>query len=100
MNSNAAATAMGASQQTGGRGSKRGGMVRLAGWSFDRRRRVLLGWVVLLILTSVISQSVGSNFKDKLNGGHSESQQAQDLLRANFPSQSGDSAQVVFRTDR
>jgi putative drug exporter of the RND superfamily len=76
-----------------------GALARLAGWSFDRRRRVLLGWVVLLIVTSVGSRMVGSNFQDKLNGGHSESQQAQDLLKANFPSQGGDSAQVVFRTD-
>ncbi len=70
----------------------------MAGWCYDRRRRVLLAWFALLILTSVVSQMVGADFKDKLNGGHSESQQAQDLLRANFPIQAGDSAQVVFRT--
>ena len=58
-----------------------------------------MAWFALLILTSVVSQMVGADFKDKLNGGHSESQQAQDLLRANFPSQAGDSAQVVFHTD-
>ena len=58
-----------------------------------------MAWFALLILTSVVSQMVGADFKDKLNGGHSESQQAQDLLRANFPSQAGDSTQVVFRTD-
>jgi putative drug exporter of the RND superfamily len=95
MNSNAATTIPGTTQPV----RQRGALARLAGWCYDRRRRVLLAWFALLILTSVVSQMVGADFKDKLNGGHSESQQAQDLLRANFPAQSGDSAQVVFRTD-
>jgi RND superfamily putative drug exporter len=104
MNSSATSTTDGI-ETTNGRGQRRPGrkgrsaLARLAGWSYDRRRLVLLLWIVLLVVVSVLSQTVGSNFQDKLNGGHSESQQAQDLLRANFPSQAGDSAQVVFRTD-
>jgi RND superfamily putative drug exporter len=58
----------------------------------------LVAWIVLLIVASVASKSVGSNFQNKLGGSHTESQQAQDLLQAKFPSQAGDSAQFVFET--
>ena len=73
-------------------------LARLSGWCFDRRKRVLLAWVLVLILITVVSQLVGANFQNKFNGGGSESARAQNFLRANFPSQAGDTAQVVFRT--
>jgi putative drug exporter of the RND superfamily len=75
-----------------------GRLARLAGWSFDRRRRVLAGWVLLLIVITMVAQLVGANFQDKFDGGNSESQRAQNFLKANFPSQAGDTAQIVFRT--
>jgi putative drug exporter of the RND superfamily len=70
----------------------------LAGWCFDRRKRVLLAWVLILLVCTVVSQMVGANFQNKFSGGGSESAHAQDFLKANFPSQAGDTAQVVFHT--
>ncbi len=75
-----------------------GSLARLAGWSFDKRKRVLAAWVVLLIGLSVVAGMVGANYQDKFDGGNSESQQAQNLLKKQFPAQAGDTAQVVFRT--
>ncbi|MGZ4758441.1 MAG: MMPL family transporter [Acidimicrobiales bacterium] len=72
---------------------------RLAAWCHDRRRLVLVLWVALLVVASVASAMVGSDFHDKFDGGHSEAQKARDLLVEHFPSQAGDSAQIVFRVD-
>ena len=48
---------------------------------------------------SVAGRVAGSSFKDSLNGGTSTpSQQAATFLQRNFPSQAGDTAQVVFQT--
>jgi RND superfamily putative drug exporter len=71
---------------------------RLAAWCYHRRRRVLLLWVVALIAMTAISVTVGSNYQDKLSGGASEAQKAQDLLKDRFPAQAGDTAQIVFAT--
>jgi putative drug exporter of the RND superfamily len=73
-------------------------LARVAGWSFDRRKRVLLAWVLILVVFTVVSQVVGSDFQNKFSGGNSESARAQTFLKANFPTQAGDTAQVVFRT--
>jgi RND superfamily putative drug exporter len=75
-----------------------GALARLAGWAYDRRRLVLVVWIVVLVAVTVLSQMVGSNYQDKFSGGHSESQQAQDLLQQRFPARAGDTAEIVFRT--
>ena len=72
---------------------------RLAGWCHDRRRLVLGAWLATLVVAVMVSGIAGSNFQDKLSGSNTESQRARDLLTANFPSQAGDSAQIVFRAD-
>jgi RND superfamily putative drug exporter len=72
---------------------------QLAGWCHDRRRLVLGLWVVVLLMAVVVSGIAGSNFKDKLEGSNTESQRARDLLTEHFPSQAGDFAAIVFRTD-
>ncbi|HZQ57631.1 MAG TPA: MMPL family transporter [Acidimicrobiales bacterium] len=71
---------------------------RLAGVTYDRRRRVVVAWVLLLIVVTAVSQSVGAHWRDKFGSGHSPSQQVQDLLATKFPARAGDSADVVFKT--
>jgi len=71
---------------------------RLAGWCYDHRRLVLGLWLVALVVASVVSGIVGSNYQDKLSGGASQAQKARDLLHERMPAQAGDSAQIVFRT--
>jgi RND superfamily putative drug exporter len=56
-------------------------------------------WVLALAAALVVSAVAGNDFKDKLEGTHTESQQARDLLTEHFPSQAGDSAFIVFRAD-
>jgi len=71
---------------------------RLAGWSYDHRRLVLLLWLVLLIGATVVAQLVGAHFDNKFSAGTTPSQQAQNILEARFPAEAGDSADVVFHT--
>ena len=72
---------------------------RIGTWCYDHRRRVITLWALLLIVVSVAGRAGGSDFKDKLLGGDTESQHARTLLERSFPSQAGDVAQVVFRAD-
>ena len=68
-------------------------------WSYRNRRLVAITWIVVLIAISLAGRLAGSAFKDNLNGGTSTpSQQAATFLQRNFPSQAGDTAQVVFQT--
>jgi RND superfamily putative drug exporter len=76
----------------------RGTLARLSGWCFDHRKRVLLLWFVALVALTAASQAVGSDFQNKFGGGNTESARAQSFLKAEFPSQAGDTAQIVFET--
>ena len=68
-------------------------------WSYRHRRLVAVAWIVVLVVISLAGRLAGSAFKDDLNGGTSTpSQQAAAFLQHNFPSQAGDTAQVVFQT--
>src|ERR1700675_3095026 len=72
---------------------------RLAGWSYDRRRRVLAVWVVTLVgVIALGAFIVTGRFTNKLSGGSSEAQTAQTFLAARFPTRAGDPANVVFHT--
>ena len=75
-----------------------GWLARLAGWSYDHRRRVLVLWIGLLVVASVTSGIAGNAYQDRFTG-NAESQQAQDLLKAKFPAFAGDTADMVVRTD-
>ena len=52
-------------------------------------------WLAALVLSNVFAQLEGSAFSNNLTGGK---QQAQQILNANFPNQSGSPAQVVVTT--
>src|SRR4051812_2585270 len=75
------------------------GLGRLAGWCYDRRRTVLILWLVLIIVVSAISGVVKGVFQDDFGGGNSESQRALHLLQSRFPAQAGDPITVVFKTE-
>src|SRR5438270_1024134 len=85
------------SSQTGSAPSP-GMLGRLGRWSYRRRRAVTASWLLLLVLLMSAGHSAGSRFRNDLNGGHTESQQAQTFLHQQFPAASGDLAQVVFMT--
>src|SRR5580692_8640528 len=71
---------------------------RLAGACYDRRRTVLALWILAIIAVTVLAQVVGTHFENRFTAGNTPSQQAQNILAARFPSQSGDTADIVFHT--
>jgi putative drug exporter of the RND superfamily len=75
-------------------------MRRFAIWITGHRKTVIIGWIVALIATGMISKSVGAAFSEEFQLPDSDSKQALDLLEERFPAQSGEAAQIVFKADR
>ena len=71
-------------------------LYRLGGWAFDHRRKVLLGWVVLLALVIASAAAFSGQTSDKFAVPGTESQRAQDLLREKYPGAGGAAARMVF----
>jgi RND superfamily putative drug exporter len=72
-------------------------LARLARWSFRRRRLMVFGiWLPFLVLVSVISGAVGSDFHTSFDLPDSESKEVQDVVTAVQPEDAGDVAQIVF----
>ena len=71
-------------------------LYRLGGWAFDHRRKVLLGWVVMLALVIASASAFSGQFSSKFEVPGTESQRAQDLLHEKYPGAGGASARVVY----
>src|SRR3712207_5851688 len=69
---------------------------RLGGWAFDNRRKVLLGWVLVLGLVVFGAGAFGGQYSEKFEVPGTESQRAQDLLYEKYPGAGGASARVVY----
>jgi RND superfamily putative drug exporter len=72
-------------------------VARVGGWAAGHRRLVLLGWIVALVGAFGASSAVGTNYGDSFSLKGTDSQRAVDLLKRNFPAQSGDSDQIVLQ---
>ncbi|HEY2200566.1 MAG TPA: hypothetical protein VGH56_01655, partial [Solirubrobacteraceae bacterium] len=75
---------------------KLGVVARAGSWASRHRRIVLIGWIVVLVASLGISRAVGSNFSTNFSLPGTDSQRATDLLKRDFPAQSGDSDQIVL----
>ena len=73
-------------------------MLTLARLCSAHRRTVLIGWVVVLLGAGFGWQAIGSHYANNFTLGHTGAQRAADLLQSAFPSQAGDSDQIVFKT--
>ena len=71
-------------------------LYRLGRWSFDHRRKVLLGWLAALALVIAGAGAFSDQFSEKFEVPGTESQQAQDLLHEKYPGAGGASARVVY----
>jgi putative drug exporter of the RND superfamily len=75
-----------------------GALGRWAARCYDRRRAVLLVWILVIIGVTALSQVIGTRFEDDFSAGNTPSQQAADILSSRFPAQAGDTADVVFHS--
>ena len=74
-------------------------LVRLADWSYRRRRLVVLLWIGLLVVSGVLAKNFGGESSMTFSVPGADSQQAQDLLESHFPARSGDDIDVVFASE-
>ena len=75
-------------------------MRRFATWTTGHRKTVIISWIVALIGFGVIAKTAGDAFSEDFSLPASDSKEALDLLEQKFPAQSGEAAQIVFKTDR
>ena len=68
----------------------------LARWCMTHRRRVVVAWVAVAIITTVLAHSVGPNYVTVFSLPGTQSQRASDLLKREFKAQSGDVDTIVF----
>jgi len=77
-------------------------MLRLARWTMAHSRIVVVAWVIAAVGIFAVANSVGKKTASSFTLPGTGSQQAADLLRSQFPTEAGDTDQVVFhaRTGR
>jgi len=71
-------------------------LFRMARWSFDHRRIVLLLWIVFAAGAIALSAASGGKENNNFTIPGTESQQAANLLTAKVPAVSGAQTQIVF----
>jgi len=55
-----------------------------------------VGWLTALVLIAGVSQTAGTDFRNRFSLPGTESQRAIDLLKKNFPAQSGETDTIVL----
>jgi RND superfamily putative drug exporter len=73
---------------------------RLARWSYTHRWRILAIWIIVFVGAIVLGNVAGGDYASDFSLPGAESQQALDLLKARFPSESGGTALIVFKADQ
>jgi RND superfamily putative drug exporter len=73
-----------------------GVVARVGSWVSKRRARVTIGWVLLLIVITLLSSGAGTRYVNSLTLHGTDSQRATDVLQRNFPAQAGDADQIVL----
>jgi RND superfamily putative drug exporter len=71
-------------------------VARLARWVVHHRALAIGGWVALLVALIVLSGTAGTRYAETFSLPNTDSQRAYDLLKKDFPGQSGDSDQIVL----
>jgi uncharacterized membrane protein YdfJ with MMPL/SSD domain len=71
-------------------------LYRLGGRAFEHRRKVLVGWLLVLGLVIASAAAFSGQTSDKFEVPGTEAQQAQDLLHKKFPGAGGAAARMVF----
>src|SRR4051812_10998589 len=77
-----------------------GPLGRIADVTFRHRGRTVLAWLAALLIAVGLSAAFGGDFKADYSAPGSDSSQAQTLLEDRFPSQAGDTVDVVVRSDQ
>jgi RND superfamily putative drug exporter len=77
---------------------RRGAVARTAAWTVAHPKRVVFGWVLVLILAMAASHAAGAKYVNNLSLPGTDSERARQLLAHDFRAQSGDVDQLVLHT--
>jgi RND superfamily putative drug exporter len=75
-------------------------MIGLSRWCIAHRRWVIIGWIVIAVATTAIATGAGRNYATNFSLPGTESQRVSDLLKSEFPQQSGDVDTIVWHTTK
>ena len=75
-------------------------MIGLSRWCIAHRRWVVAGWILIAVATTVIATGVGRNYATDFSLPGTESQHVVDLLKTEFPAQSGDTDTIVWHNSQ
>jgi RND superfamily putative drug exporter len=75
-------------------------LARIARWCYHSRRIVVALWVVGFVVVNALGAVVGDAYSDNFSGGRSDSVAAFDLLKSRFPARAGDTADIVFTSEK
>jgi RND superfamily putative drug exporter len=87
-----------ASDRRASSAQRRGAVARTAAWTVAHPKRVVFGWVLLLILAMAASHAAGAKYVNNLSLPGTDSERARQLLAHDFRAQSGDVDQLVLHT--
>jgi RND superfamily putative drug exporter len=73
-------------------------VLKVTRWCIHHRRRVFAAWIVIAVLTTIVAGAVGRNYATNFSLPGTQTQRALDLLKKEFPAQSGDVDTIVFHT--
>jgi putative drug exporter of the RND superfamily len=74
-------------------------VLKLTRWCIAHRGRVFVAWLVVAVLATVLAGAAGRNYATNFSLPGTESQRALDLLKKEFPAQSGDVDTIVVHTE-
>ena len=75
-------------------------MLKLTRWCIAHRGRVFVAWLAVAILTTAVAGAAGRNYATNFTLPGTQSQRVLDLLKKEFPAQSGDTDTIVFHTQK
>ncbi len=73
-------------------------MLKVTRWCIAHRGRVFVAWIAIAVITTAVASAAGRNYATNFSLPGTESQRALDLLKKQFPAQSGDVDTIVFHT--
>jgi putative drug exporter of the RND superfamily len=74
-------------------------LARLASFSYRRRRLVVLGWLLGAVAVVALSSSFAGEYSADYSAHGSDSESAQQVIDARFPTAAGQTIDVVVRAD-
>ncbi|MBV9193382.1 MAG: MMPL family transporter [Solirubrobacterales bacterium] len=80
--------------------ARQGYLVQWGGWVRGHRRLVIAAWLAAVFVAMAAAHSAGTRYANNLSLPGTDSQRATNLLARQFPSQAGDSDQIVVHVRR